>query len=422
MALNIHQRQKGPKILGLDSLVPSDSRFDRLMSYRYYRLIDTTAARTQDSTTRLHRLLKNIQLTMREHKFDGEDPILIFDFLSRAVEEADTLAMNEGQLVICLPHLLTKTAAQRYRSIASRSRDGKMTRCPEAVQYLLRTYGTDRCIQEAVEYFEGLRQATNENEDAFAARVSSAAYRCGNVHAENERINVFVNGLHSAIRTIVSRFRRSQPRSSVTFDLIVSFARDEGDAYRDRTPASRVNVTPVISRVAAAKYSPPKPRTRQHVQFAEADVETIPPSSSPAHFSEDLLLADLEAPSTISTSELPSTVADEPVLAMPECRRTPSPMPRVQPTPVPFDTNPRPGWGVRTGLPPICYKCYDEGHYSNECRVSIEDYAMIVENFQKLTPERQTRVPPDNYKLACRLADPSKVDQAIVGSLNEPKN
>ena len=173
MALNIHQRQKGPKMLGLDSLVPSDSRFDRLMSYRYYRLTDTTAARTQDSTTRLHRLLKNIELTMREHKFDGEDPILIFDFLSRAVEEADTLAMNEGQLVICLPHLLTKTAAQRYRSIASRSRDGKMTRWPEAVQYLLRTYGTDRCIQEAVEYFEGLRQATNENEDAFAARVSS---------------------------------------------------------------------------------------------------------------------------------------------------------------------------------------------------------------------------------------------------------
>ena len=78
--------------------------------------------------------------------------------------------------------------------------------------------------------------------------------------------------------------------------------------------------------------------------------------------------------------------------------------------------------GVRTGLPPICYKCYDEGHYSNECRVSIGDYAMIVENFQKLTPEQRTRVPPDNYKLACRLADPSKIDQAILGSLNEPKN
>ena len=421
MALNIYQRGKGPKILGLDSLVPSDSRFDRLMSVRYYRLADTTETRTQDLTTRLHRVLKNLELTMKEHKFSGEDPILVFDFLGRTVEEADTLAMNEGQLVICLPHLLTKTAAERYRSIAPRARGGQMTRWPEAVQYLLRTYGTDREIQQAVEYLEGLHQATNEKEDAFAARVSSAAYRCGNIQSENERIGVFVNGLHAAIRTIVSRFRRNQPRSTVTFDSIVSFARDEGDAYRARAVAPRASATPIIPRVAA-KSPPPKPRPRQLVQFAEVDVKTISPSSPPAHFSEELLLAQPGPPSPVATADLPSTIADEPVLAIPERRRSPSPRPRVHPTAVPFDPNPRLGWGVKAGSPPICYDCYAEDHYSTDCRTTIGDYEEIFENYQKLTPDQRILVRDKYYKLACHLVDPAKIDQAVFDSLDKSKN
>ena len=195
-SLNIHQRKKGPKHHGLDSLVPSDERFDRLMSYRYYRLLDTTSLRTHETTSRLHKTLKNIELTMKEHKFSGEDAILVFDFLSRVVEEADVLGMNEGQLVTCFPHLLTKRAAQAYRAIASRGRGGSLTKWPEAVQYFLRTYGTDRAIQEAVETLESLRQTANEDEDSFAARVGIAAYRCGNVHTESEKIGRHAWPLH----------------------------------------------------------------------------------------------------------------------------------------------------------------------------------------------------------------------------------
>ena len=64
-SLKFHQRQNGPKQKGLDSLVPSDEQFDRLMYYRYYRLLDTTAMRTYETMTRLHKTLKNIELTMR---------------------------------------------------------------------------------------------------------------------------------------------------------------------------------------------------------------------------------------------------------------------------------------------------------------------------------------------------------------------
>ena len=66
------------------------------------------AMRKKDTTTRLHKTLKNVELTMREQKFSGDGSILIFDFHSRVVKEANVLGMNEGQLVTCLPQLLTK--------------------------------------------------------------------------------------------------------------------------------------------------------------------------------------------------------------------------------------------------------------------------------------------------------------------------
>ena len=174
---------------------------------------------------------------MRDHKVSGEDPISVFDLFTRIVEEADTLAMSEGQLIVCLPHLLTKNAAQNYRYSSNNSGSGNTLRWPEAVQYLLRTYATEQAIREAVEQFENLRQASNEDEHAFASRVGVAAYRCGNVHTDIEKITVFVNGLLPAIRSVVSRFRREQPRYSLTFDRIVSYARDEGDSYRARLPS-----------------------------------------------------------------------------------------------------------------------------------------------------------------------------------------
>ena len=76
---------------------------------------------------------------MKEYKFSGEDPILIFDFLSRLVEEADTNGMSEGQLMVCLPHMLTTKAAQQYRSASNSSRSNGLKYWPVAVQYLLRT-------------------------------------------------------------------------------------------------------------------------------------------------------------------------------------------------------------------------------------------------------------------------------------------
>lgn len=83
--------------------------------------MDTRPIRTHRSKNRLHKTLKNIELTMRDHRFSGEDYVFVFDFLTRVVEEADTFGMNEKQLIVFLLDLLTKNAAHYFRSTSGHS-------------------------------------------------------------------------------------------------------------------------------------------------------------------------------------------------------------------------------------------------------------------------------------------------------------
>ena len=83
------------------------------MSYRYYRLSRQSHKRYNTTTWNLHKMIKNLDLTLKERKFDGTYPILVFDFLARFTEECDTLRMNEGQAFVALPHFLKGNAERQ---------------------------------------------------------------------------------------------------------------------------------------------------------------------------------------------------------------------------------------------------------------------------------------------------------------------
>ena len=51
-------------------------------------------------------MIKSLELTLKERKLDGSDPILVFDFLGLVTEECDKLKMSEGQAFVALPLLL----------------------------------------------------------------------------------------------------------------------------------------------------------------------------------------------------------------------------------------------------------------------------------------------------------------------------
>lgn len=100
-------------------------------------------------------------------KFSAKDLILIINFLSHLAEESDVHDMDKGQLMACLLHILTKTAALEYQSTSSRSLAVVLSSWPEAVPYFLRNYATEVSICEETNTLESLKQMKNETEMHF---------------------------------------------------------------------------------------------------------------------------------------------------------------------------------------------------------------------------------------------------------------
>ena len=73
------------------------------------------------------------------------------------------------------------------------------------------------------------RQSTTEDENAYAARINQATYRCANIHSEDEKMTFYVDGLMPNIRTTVARFRENEFRQDMTFERLIQIAKDEGD-------------------------------------------------------------------------------------------------------------------------------------------------------------------------------------------------
>lgn len=110
--------------VGMTWMKPSKLLLDRLMSYRYYLLQRTQGARNRQATGMVRQLMKRMELTMHEYNFVGDDSILVLDFLTCLVEEADILSKKEGQAFISLPYLLTSHASRQFRASRNGARSG----------------------------------------------------------------------------------------------------------------------------------------------------------------------------------------------------------------------------------------------------------------------------------------------------------
>lgn len=214
--LPFYLREKGHKHPGLASLRPSDSRFVRLISYRSYRLMDTEGRWTSRATTVVHFHLKRLELSFADNKFSGDDPVMIFNFLTRFVEEAEILGISEGQEFLTLPSFITKHSLRQYRASKRGARSGGITCWPEAIQHFLRTFVNPSAIRDAIIALLGVTQLSNEEELDFSTRLNDTVTRFGNVHAESEKMTFFVDGLLPTTRPIVARLRESTHRDELT--------------------------------------------------------------------------------------------------------------------------------------------------------------------------------------------------------------
>lgn len=84
----------------------------------------TSQELTHAEAFRLCETLQNFELTFKDLKFSGEGPIIICNFLTRLVDEADALDISEVQLIVLLPHLLLVVSSDQYRAATNGSQSG----------------------------------------------------------------------------------------------------------------------------------------------------------------------------------------------------------------------------------------------------------------------------------------------------------
>lgn len=77
--------------------------YQKLLSYRYYRLDDSSSARTSRGMGKAKDCINHMALVLTK-KFLGDDPILVLDFFAKYGQEADILGMSEAQAYIALPY------------------------------------------------------------------------------------------------------------------------------------------------------------------------------------------------------------------------------------------------------------------------------------------------------------------------------
>ena len=127
--------RRGPKHPGLKELPSTNILFERLLSYRSYRLKKTSSKRTARETGKVKDHIKRLEVSFKNRHFDGKDPIMVFDCLSRFVKECDILEMSEAQAYIAVAVFLKGLAADQFKSVRDSpdSNEGGVTCWPESV-------------------------------------------------------------------------------------------------------------------------------------------------------------------------------------------------------------------------------------------------------------------------------------------------
>ena len=431
------ERAKGPKHPGLSSLRSSDPMYDRLLSYRYYRLREKKAGVNAAGMIKLRIFMKSLDITMQGHRFDGSDPIAVFSFLIHFVTEADKLNMSEGQAYLAIPSYLKGSAKSQFSSMQNGIRAGGITCWPEAIQFFLRSYPTPNVIRNAISELMNIRQQPGEDESTYAGKLSTALARCGNVHDEPTIMTMFVNGLQPSIRTTVSRFREDHHRGEMTFARLTQEAQDVGNTFR--LQMAQFHAGPARStRAALARAAAAKAAQESKLQLIEPSL-----GQDEATADEDLLLVDLtpEADTSVNTDSLPSTAdeqqaVEEALLLFRHRQRNnrnqqggqqktptaPGNSPtlpivdgRAQPVPIAHEqgNTPRVGWEAKDARI-ICHGCYvKDQHILPECTHSLTKPTAIIKNYEALSAKEKACL-PDKYYIAAKTLVPGTAEHKLM--------
>jgi len=392
--LSFFERPKGIGHYNLSVIKPSETRFDRHMSYRYYRLRKLEDRSSDSALAATRQFTKRMEYTLAKKCFSGKDPIQVLPFLAKFVEEADRVGISEPSAYMVLDLYLEEPASEALTAARGRGQQSGVSAWPEAVNFLLATYATPAVLRNAVASVKAVTQNDNENEVDYGTRLRMAATRCGNAFTDAELLTIYIDGADRRIRPLLARYRENLPRNSVTLDTLVSFARDEGEAVRAQ---------------AVTKLPPRGAHSGARIHLVEHG-SAVPSSTQGGEEMVGLIDGVI---SSQDTAELPSTIGedqaclDDAVLygEPRRGRQGGGHHQHVAAPPLSYENNQtrmsRPGWVNKPRDDRfICHTCYALGHTSLQCVVGIGKAALVVRNYEMLTDEQRSRVPRAAYDCA----------------------
>ena len=189
----------------------------------------------------------------------------------------------------------------------------------------------------------------------------------------------------------MARQREGAGRNDLTFEGLLQFAQDEGDAYRARNPQRA--------------RAPRNAKASASVQYVESNSDPAGPIEGDAEMFG--LLPDWS--DSRDSSEMPTTVDDDAGLVL--YGESHVPAPRLAHA-TGFTQRSRPGWQSRGYSPRerlmrlICFVCYAIGHVASQCNCPVRDMARVKRNFDALTQEEKSKVPRLAYERAIAFLQP----------------
>ena len=375
----IRSKPLGPEAhpyLRVKVLQPINHVYGKLLNYRSYRLFLTKLPDGKRSTSDHNQSKKALRAAMREPDFNGEDPILILKFLATFVKESDAHGISEPQAFVLLPYFMEGMAYDMLLAATSGSEDpseGGVTCWPQAINFLLATFSTDTVIQSSPDDLREVTQQYSETERQYYQRLLTHFARCGNTHAEHEKMSLFINGLDPNFRDLVGQFRSLNPTKTLL--EVLQHAESYGNSHRVR----RKNTYRTYDR--SVKYK----SQINEIQDEGPDDST---NSDESDYNNK--------PETVNFSY-------EERRARPSDKMTRPPhiaggKPSVR----------RPGWVDERERSErfkhvICHHCYGKGHYRDSCPRTWSDFEIVKSNFESLTEAEKSTVPRSAYEDCMKL-------------------
>ena len=214
----------GAAVPGLTEQVTRRPEFKSLVSYRAYRLADTSQKGGAAVSGKINSQLKRLRHYV-DYKFSGEPAIQVLDFLKSFKEAADLNEVSEAAAAVLLPYFLDGRAkaglSSRMKHLPS-----SMANYPAAVQWLLQSFATEAVIAASYQKVFTARQSGDEDEKQFATRLNKYAAEAGSVFSEDALISAFVDGL----LPYASNTIRGQVTPTMTFAEVQLLAEQAGTA------------------------------------------------------------------------------------------------------------------------------------------------------------------------------------------------